>query len=396
MQYYFILGNNPALSLAELISVLKPTKHTLLNKDFLILELKQEIDANSLIARLGGVIKIGQIKKQLSLFELKDQILDISFGLALDKRAIVSSGKFNFGLSNYSKDLYLDKNLGLKIKSEFKERKISSRLVTSRDKQLSSVVITQNRLIRRGVELVFAKHNDTVLIGETLAVQPFKTLSYRDYNRPARDDKSGMLPPKLAQIMINLAQLQDKDEVLLDPFCGSGTITTEAMLMDYKSLIASDKSYKAVGDTKQNVDWIREKFEITGARVKLLVKSALSLSKFVKSGSVGAIITEPYLGPQRGRIDFARITEELEDLYSRSIKEFYKVLKPGARVVMVWPMFYGERPISPNVYNFKFISPLPQECLDNLILKEYISTRGNIIYGRPGQKVFREIVILEK
>ena len=71
MKYYFILGNNPALSLAELISVLKPKEQTLLEPDFLLLELDQEIDAPSLMNHLGGVIKIGQIKEELKLSELK-------------------------------------------------------------------------------------------------------------------------------------------------------------------------------------------------------------------------------------------------------------------------------------------------------------------------------------
>lgn len=396
MKYYFILGNNPALSLAELISVLKPKEQTLLEPDFLLLELDQEIDAPSLMNHLGGVIKIGQIKEELKLSELKSDILSTCFKLALDKKKLVPSGKFNFGLSNYSKSLNLNNNLGLELKNEFKKKEISSRLVTSRDKKLSSVVITQNKLVRKGIELVFIIEDDKALIGETLAVQPFKSLSYRDYSRPARDDKSGMLPPKLAQIMLNLAETKDRDAVICDPFCGSGTVITEAMLMNYKSLLASDKSPKAMDDTRKNIEWIRDKYDIKDARVKFLVKSSLDLSKFVKSESVDAIVTEPYLGPQRGQLDFERITSELEYLYSHSIEEFYKVLKPGGRVVMVWPMFYGSRLINPSISKFKLISPLSKDLGIDPIIKKYINSRGNIVYGRPGQKVFREIVILEK
>lgn len=396
MKYYFILGNNPALSLAELVSVLKPTAQTLLAPDFLLLELSQEIDPPKLINRLGGVIKIGQIKEELNLTEFKSQALSTCFKLALDKKKQVTSGKFNFGFSNYSLNLNVENNLGLELKNEFKKKEISSRLVTSREKKLSSVVITQNKLIRKGIEIVFAISDKSVLIGETLAVQPFKSLSYRDYSRPARDDKSGMLPPKLAQIMLNLAEIGANDDIIFDPFCGSGTVITEAMLMNYNCLIASDKSPKAIGDTRQNIEWIKDKYEIKDVRVKFLVKSSLDLSKFVKSESVAAIVTEPYLGPQRGQLDFGLVIAELESLYSRSIEEFYKVLKPGARVVMVWPMFYGSRLISPSIYKFKSINLIPQDLILNPFLKKHINSRGNIVYGRQGQKVFREIVILEK
>ena len=57
-------------------------------------------------------------------------------------------------------------------------------------------------------------------LGQTLVVQPFKVLSKRDFGRPARDDHSGMLPPKLAQIMINLARRNDdiSTKTILDPF----------------------------------------------------------------------------------------------------------------------------------------------------------------------------------
>lgn len=396
MQYYFILGNNSALSTMELISVLKPRKYKLLAPDFLLIELSQEIEATSLIERLGGVIKIGQIKNSLSLFEFKYKALSACFKLALDKSTQVASGKFNFGLSNYSNKLNIDRNLGLQLKNEFKKKQISSRLVTSREKNLSSVVIEQNKLIKKGVELVFAIDDNQVLIGETLAVQPFKSLSYRDYNRPARDDKSGMIPPKLAQIMLNLAQVQDKGDMIIDPFCGSGTIITEAMLMGYNSLLGSDKSAKAINDTRRNIDWIRQQYEIKDVKVKLLVKNSLDLSKFVKTASVSAIVSEPYLGPQRGQLDFASVLSELEDLYNRSISEFYKVLKPGGRVVMVWPMFYGNRVINPDISHFKHIKVLSFDSSLDSNFKSNLNFRGNAVYGRQGQKVFREIVILEK
>ena len=395
MKYFFILGNNTALSLAEILAVLKPKYYHLLSADFLLADIDLEIDALNLINRLGGVIKIGEVKGEIKESNFHKKSLEACFKLALLKSKGVESGKFNFGFSDYSHQFNIQ-NLGLKLKTEFKKRKISSRFVISREENLSSVVVEQNKLIKKGIEIVIASLNGKVFLGETLAVQPFKSLSYRDFGRPARDDKSGMLPPKLAQIMINLAELQNKDGLLLDPFCGSGTILSEAMLMDYKNVFGLDLSFKAIQDSRRNIDWIKEQYELKDIRARLAVKNVLDLSKFVKMNSVSAIITEPYLGPQRGKIEFELVIKELDALYSKALLECYKTMEPGARIVMVWPVFYGNKFINPDISTFKKVEILPERMIIKEEVRKFLSPRGSIIYGRQGQKVFREIIVLEK
>lgn len=156
-----------------------------------------------------------------------------------------------------------------------------------------------------------------------MAVQPFKELSFRDYGRPARDDKSGMLPPKLAQIMINLSGA-NPDRAALDPFCGSGTILTEAMLMGFKNIIGSDISGKALRDTKDNIAWIQSKFQISNFNFQLFNSGAARISEHTAPNSIDAIITEPYLGPQRGQFEISKTAKNLEQLYSESLAEFKK------------------------------------------------------------------------
>jgi tRNA G10 N-methylase Trm11 len=203
-----------------------------------------------------------------------------------------------------------------------------------------------------------------------------------------------MLPPKLAQIMINLAQINDQDALIIDPFCGSGTILSEAMLLGYRNLFASDISLKAVEDTRRNFNWTKEIYKVTESKLKLFTKNVLALSKFIKAESVAAIITEPYLGPQRNLQNIPTVIRDLEGLYSQAIGEFKKVLLPQGRVVMVWPLFYGQRPISPDFTGFKLLDMLPGEFIGSKLLKK--NNRETIIYGRPGQRVYREIAVLEK
>lgn len=292
----------------------------------------------------------------------------------------------------------------MEIKKYLKEHGISCRLVTSKEKTLSSVVVTQNKLISQGIEIIIFKQNNKIIIGHTLSVQPFKKLSFRDYGRPARDDRSGMLPPKLAQIMINLSTVRTRpDAFLLDPFCGSGTILTEAMLMGYKNLIGSDISQKAIEDTEKNIKWIEKNYKLhlpagkAGiANYKLFNKSVTQLYQFLKPNSIDAIITEPYLGPQREKFNVQKVVKELEELYSAALQEFKKILKPNGQIVMIWPIFRIKNnliKINPTLNDFKIINPIPKFLLQNKNIK--LTNRNTIIYGREKQKVWREIVVLK-
>ncbi len=396
MQYFFLLGSNPALSLAELTAVVNLKNPVLIGNDFLISECEAEIEPTSLIKNLGGIIKIGIIRQELVGKVNQDELLSAVKLVIEDKRKISGEGKFNFGFSDYGPRGFNKKDLGIKLKRYFSDKQISSRFVVSQEKSLSSVVVEQNKLIRRGIEVVLTEDAGKILLGETLAVQPFKDLSLRDYGRPARDDQSGMLPPKLAQAMINLAQVEDKESLLVDPFCGSGTVLSEALLLGYKNVCGSDISVKAIDDTKKNISWLKELYKLGDIKFKFAAKNVLDLSKFVKIESAAAIITEPYLGPQRGRIEFEAVIKELENLYSSALREFHKILIPGGRAVMVWPIFYGDRPINPAIKGFKPVNFLSSEFQNHVAIKDYLSERGNIVYGRQGQKVFREVVVLEK
>lgn len=393
MKYFFVLGTNAALSAAELAATVDFANPRLLAADFLIVDSPREIYAESLIKRLGGIIKIGRIAAEMKSGDdrkLEDEIKK----LAAAQQQAGTGSKFNFGFSDYGKRNFNKKDLGLKLKKYFSEEGISSRFVISREKTLSSVVVTQNKLLKNGIEIILVGDGDNIFIGETLAVQPFKDLSLRDFGRPARDDMSGMLPPKLAQIMINLAQVSDLNAVIIDPFCGSGTVLSEAIMLGYKHLFGSDISAKAVEDTRRNINWTKELYKIEDVKLKLFVKNALDLSKFIQAASVAAIVTEPYLGPQRGMISFKSVIGNLEELYSESLKEFHKVLKPGSRVVMIWPIFYGQRPMTPDYSGFKMLNMIPESLRSSEFVKKH--NRDAIIYGRPGQKVYREIVVLEK
>ena len=397
MKYFFVLGSNPALSIAEINATIGLKEAELVAPDFLIINSDTEINPASLVTRLGGVIKIGVIKKELLIAVKQPELVLQVCQIAQIKQALTPVGKFNFGFSDYGSYQFNKQDLGIKLKNYFKTKNISSRFVISREKNLSSVIVEQNKLLKRGIEIVLGRNEKNIFLGETMAVQPFKDLSRRDYGRPARDDRSGMLPPKLAQAMINLAQIRDANDLVLDPFCGSGTILSEAILLGFKNIFGLDILISAIENTKKNISWTKELYQITDVKMKFLVKSVVDLNKFIKNSSAVAIVTEPYLGPQRGRIEFTEVIAELEKLYSQALEQFVQVLRPGGRLVMVWPTFYGDRPINPKIHSsLQKVEILPDIFLNNVELRRFLNVRGNIVYGRSGQKVFREIIVLKK
>lgn len=397
-KYFFVLGTNLSLSLAEL-SALYPNNEWLVYDSVAVSEFKDELDVNNLMAFLGGIIKIGEVIKEISLANRHALMDTVKKELLSSARNDDLSGKFNFGFSFYNKkriegDFF---KLGLAIKKDLKNIGVSSRMVMSREPILSSVVVEQNKLIKNGLEICFMVDKSRVLLGKTLVVQPFKELSKRDFGRPNRDDHSGMIPPKLAQIMINLARRDEKDfskKIILDPFCGSGTILMEAYLMGFKNIIGSDLSDRAVVDSKKNMDWVLDlKGDKKSTGIKIFKSDVLDLAEKLEKNSVDFIVCEPYLGPQRGYKKFDEVVAELNDLYSRSLEVLFEILKPGGHVCMIWPQFRAENNIwklNPDLGKFKTRPTLDLKKTNTFGIK------NTVVYGRAEQKVWREIVVLTK
>ena len=385
----FILGSNPALSLSELISRFG-TEDWQLQSGIALLDQKLHEPAQEILS-LGGTIKIARVMATLDINQKK------KIQSAIEKILEPSEGKFKFGISNYSGFKLNIKTLGMELKKYIKEQGRSVRWVMSKEAQLSSVVVEQNGLLKNGIEIIITSFDDQILIAKTMAVQPFKDLSFRDYGRPGRDDQSGMLPPKLAQMLINLAS-DDLNDTILDPFCGSGTIVSEAMLMGYQKIFGSDISPQAISDTRKNINWLSRKHSDL-AKPEIEELSATQLSNKHKVDSINAIATEPYLGPQRGPINPGEFLKELNSLYSKTLKEFSKILKPNGRIAMVWPVLNGADKklayyLEPNLHGLKVQSPLPEQYAHKF--NNFLSQRGNLLYGRPDQRIWREIILLQK
>jgi len=315
MKYLFTLGHQPHLSAAEIEAVFLrldiKTKTTEQKNDSMLIEVKEKLDCEELIKTLGGTIKIAEkIKGDIVKHLMKAR----------------PEGKIEFSIA--------DQRRGLEIKKELKAAGRSARYLEPKN----TATILHSNLVE--------KQSDLTIIGDdvfvTRAIQDIESFTERDYGRPGSDNKSGMLPPKLARIMINLGITSDND-VVLDPFCGSGTILTEALSMGITNVIGSDISPAAISDTQKNIDWLVQTYNLQLTTYNLYQSNVINLSDVVEPQSVDTIITEPYLGkPLRGLetreflVDQAR---SLAELYLNAFHIFYSVLKPGGNIVMVFPKY---------------------------------------------------------
>ena len=421
MTYFFVLGNNPTLSIAEIINVLQGLKkHEIkqISAQVLVIETVKKIDCQSLQQQLGGTIKIGQIigvekidtldNKKQSLVEQIITLLPRNnskiYPVKCRSAAISSETKLfnrvNFGFSIYGKEhKKVDiKQLAMAVKKKLKQQGISSRWVVSKESVLSSVIVQKNKLLTQGAEFVLVVKDDAAWFGKTITCQEFEEYSFYDYSRPYREIEKGMMPPKLAKMMINLVFLTNKS-VLLDPFCGSGTVLQQAILMGYKNIIGADRDKTAVSNTKKNLDWLAGKLNKSFKQARVFQSDVAKMSKKIAANSIDTIITEPYLGPLRfNASDLKSIIKELSQLYIDFFKEFKKVLKFNGQVVIIFPVFRINNKLNflpilddLNKIGWQIKSPLPQYILDNPVIK--ITGRQSIIYSRPNQKILREIFI---
>ncbi len=415
MRYVFILGRNAGLSIAELQAKLPEAKFEYLCSDALALASKEALDPRRLMHELGGTVKIGEYVGESGKTGLEDFIFGylenaVSSRLFSTTRevggmAASSRQKIFFGLSLYcgnGKNTINVRALGGELKNRLKETGIGARWVVSNEPVLSSVVVARNKLLTRGAEFLLIKNGDKIAIGRTLAVQEFDDLSYRDFGRPAREMEVGLLPPKIARAMINMARISPSGSIF-DPFCGFGTVATEAMIMGYGNIYASDIEKSVLEGAEKNIAWVKRYFpETAAAKINIFQSPAESVSRHFKKREIDAIITEPYLGPvQRSALAETEARQKADDLgklYFSALRDWEKILKPGGKVVMIFPSFQTKTgPVSVRVQEgiknlpYDAVPPLSEEATRLPYIK--ISPQGGLIYERPGQKVTREIYV---
>lgn len=393
MKYVAIAGRQPLISLAE-IQALYDKAARLVGKKLVFFEIDEDGEENISpdINRLGGSLKLGRF-------------FDTDFSkLAKFLATAHPEGKITLGISDFSKQKKsgLAKQKSMELKRNLARMGRSVRVITSNEPEISSATAHHNQLGEKaGCFEIFLIDREIYL---SLGTQNITAYTERDQARPARDAKVGMLPPKLAQILINLCGKLPEGARVLDPFCGTGVVLQEAAIMGYVPY-GTDLNERMVEYSKKNLSWLfnernQKRFKILPDLIqkKDQILNAISVgdaTSFTWEGEIDAVAFEGYLGAPMSKppVDIKFKTEKAKcrEIAMGFLKNITPQIKSGTPVVMALPAWLRENgkyaglnildEIQEMGYNFEKFQDLSQ---------------SDLLYYREGQIVAREIIVIRK
>ncbi len=370
MKYLAVLGRLSDISLAELSAFFGDSVKKIA-PNLAVFESDKNIDIN----RFGGSLKFGRLISEKP----------VDYLLNLNDENGKFAGKFTIGVSDYSKGAKKFKAQGeaLKIKRLLSKSGRSARVLQNTDAALSTATSHHNQMGEKvgHVEFLINGKEWYVLTG----VQNITAYKNRDQARPARDAKVGMLPPKLAQILINLCGPLGKDSRVLDPFCGTGVVLQEALLDGYKAY-GTDLSDRMIEYSEKNLKWLdKGDFKVEQG----------DATNHTWTEKIDAVACETYLGAPMSQppveIKLKEQKQECKGIilgFLKNISSQIDTETPLALAVPAWlrPNGKYERlnildEITDMGYNVVKLNHLSQE---------------DMLYFREGQIVAREIIVLRK
>lgn len=393
MKYVAIAGRQPLISLAEIQALYDKTAR-LVGKKLVFFEIDEDGEENISpdINRLGGSLKLGRF-------------FDTDFSkLAKFLATAHPEGKITLGISDFSKQKKsgLTKQKSMELKRSLARMGRSVRVITSNEPEISSATAHHNQLGEKaGCFEIFLIDREIYL---SLGTQNITAYTERDQARPARDAKVGMLPPKLAQILINLCGKLPEGARVLDPFCGTGVVLQEAAIMGYIPY-GTDLNERMVEYSKKNLSWLfnernQKRFKILPDLIqkKDQILKAISVgdaTSFTWEGEIDAVAFEGYLGAPMSKppVDIKFKTEKAKcrEIAMGFLKNITPQIKSGTPVVMALPAWLRENgkyaglnildEIQEMGYNFEKFQDLSQ---------------SDLLYYREGQIVAREIIVIRK
>lgn len=364
MQYLAVLGRQPKLSLAELESLFSDV--TPLSPKLATFTAKDAPD----LAKLGGSLKLAR-----ELSEKPEQFL----------KSLKHEGKITLGVSDYSKHATIRSATteALRLKRILKSAGRSVRVLSNKSAELSTATVFHNQLGEKPGHIELIKFNNRWFIG--LAVQNINAYAARDQKRPARDAKVGMLPPKLAQLLINLCGPLPKDATILDPFCGTGVVLQEALLMGYHAC-GTDKELRMIDYSERNL----KHYGFKNYRLE-----PGDATNHTWQQPIDAVACEVYLGPPMSQppveIKLKSAEQECKGIITGFLKNLAPQISKNTSVILAIPAWLRE---DGHYHRLKLLDDLPD--LGYNVKKYNNLSQKDLLYYRDGQVVAREIIVLRK
>ncbi|MBD3406760.1 MAG: methyltransferase domain-containing protein [Candidatus Lokiarchaeota archaeon] len=443
--YAFILGKNWLLSLAELILylqdrdlIVKVRDHS---RNVAIIEMNQRLDLEQIVeiqSALGGCFKLGEV---ITTYE-KDLVTDafprkgkpdksarktmqrcdwtekiwknrrynkVKFGVStypmIDRKPDVDLRKFTYGLNQWIKNKLLADGI----------RKASFFIYDEpdrRDKRRASVALWPHTIARHGLLVppnaeILATFTDSKLyLSKTVVVYDSQLQKYRDESRPYVSAEIST-SPKICRTLLNFAGARP-GETVLDPFCGTGTLLMEAIMLGIRA-IGIDVDPDVLQGAHQNIMWLSRDL---GEHVDFeLIRGDSRQVVDILHEPVDSVAFEPHLGPVLEEKPDAKtadeIIEDLTELYNTVLRGLSEVLKPRGRVGMTLPLIKSTKDIhSIDISrillgtDFEIGLLLPDSMLDKSLARDsrivINPNRDRLPERKMGQLVQRELIMLIK
>ncbi len=366
--YLFVLGRDPELSKIEIESLLQN-----LNIDFEILDSNKNIAVVKLkkldsrvLATLGGTIKVAEVISNTNRpEEIENNLENYEIYKGTKNKITYYIEVYATELLTLAEDFLKDYFKKIKLKATYRKQSSPSALTKKNTEDFLELIIYKN------------------FIGITTLISNPKELKERDLNRPDVDYMKS-ISIRLAKILVNISKVKES-QLLIDPFCGSGTILQEALLNNI-NVIGLDTDRVSIGQTKKNLEWLKEAYPIK-ADYRLFNLDCRKLSSVIKKAD--AIVTEPYLGPFIRKLpnidDATEIISELTDLYDSLLKQANLVLSKGKRFIIIIPRLRTKE----SKTLFIDINDLAESNGFYLAYKP-------VLYAYQESKIIREICVLER
>ena len=369
--YLFVLGRQPEIGLAELRAVFGQAELILPN--VALVEYSYQVKPD--IDKLGGTRKIGRV-----IFDNDGNPNDF----LLERFRDLPVGKITLGVSHYGKSASAisAQRSGVQIKKNLKR---SVRVLPNSTAEISDAASLGNKLGKspNKVELMMVYVGRRLIIAELIGVQDLNSYTLRDRGRPRRDARVGMLPPKLAQVMINLATNHQTIKpsnhlTVLDPFCGTGVVLQEAMLMGH-SVYGTDIEPRMIEYSKANLEWLMRTYKLPNFQTyKLAIGNA---TDFQWQQPIDYVVSEIYLGqPYATEPPADKLRENMNTcnlILEKFLDNIIPQLKRGTPICLAVPVWF--------VGGKKFRLPV--------ISKIKNKQSNELIYHREDQIVGRELLV---
>ena len=382
-----ILGRQPSISLAELESIYGSENISPLGESSAIIDLpysKIKLD------NLGGCIKLCEILTTIPKTDWKNISHHLSI-LLPDLINNLPEGKIKLGISVY--DLNISPRTisseALKLKKLIQNLNRTVRVIPNSQPALNTAQVIFNKLTAEpGIELIITGDANQVVIAKTKNVQNINSYASRDQKRPKRDARVGMLPPKLAQTIINLAS-QDYSQSILDPFCGTGVILQEALLMGH-DVYGTDIEERMVEYSKINLDWLYEQASYDLSRQTYLLETGDACNLIWQD--FDCIASETYLGrpfsSEPNPDQLKTIINSVNVIHKKFLQNVARQTKPGFKMCIAIPAWFTK-------YGIKHLPMLDHLTDMGYTRKSFVHALDkDLIYHRDNQIVGRELVIL--